>query len=250
MRRITLPNALAHSSKQASHRLPPPPYKKKHVVVVLEIFCPCFGGVVSSIAACRWSRTLQKNNVLVACRRYSQGISKTTATIAWNHQPTMSKQISSDFPPMKSSMKKMNRMRKTSEDPIIYQYSPYTFSFLNKPELNELFNDYLQTKKITPSIMKGMFIYNCIAFPGFIYKDVYLNTVLFDGVYGRFGQLFLCAVFLVHGLFFTFYRIEYAVLDKMTDNNSAINRKFYLNLRTMVLNAYVILSLCATGIVM
>ena len=144
-------------------------------------------------------------------------------------------------------MKKVNRMRRNSKGPINYQYSPYTFSFLKKPELNQLFDEHLQTKKITPSIMNGMFIYNCIAFPGFVYKDVYLNTVLFDGVYGRFGQLFLCTVFLVHGLFFTFYRLEYYLLDKLTD---PINRKFYLILRTMVLNAYVVLSLCATGIVM
>ena len=142
---------------------------------------------------------------------------------------------------------KTNRIRRNSEDPLNYQYSPYTFSFLNKPELNELFNEYLQIKKISPSIMKGMFIYNCIAFPGFIYKDVYLNTVLYDGVYGRFGQLFLCSVFLVHGTFFTLHRIESYDFDQISNPT---NRKFCLNLRTYVLHAYVILSLCATGIVM
>ena len=144
----------------------------------------------------------------------------------------------------KSSMK-VNRIQR--EDHLRYQFSPFTFLFLKKPELNERFIEYLQNKKITPSILSGMFIYNCIAFPGFVYKDVYLNTVLFDGVYGRFGQLFLCTVFLVHGLFFILHRIESYDCDKMTD---PANRKFYLNLRTMVLNVYVIASLVATGIVM
>lgn len=112
--------------------------------------------------------------------------------------------------------------------------------------LNDEFERYLQTKKLHRPTLNGMLVYNVIALPAFIYRDIYQKHDLLSGTFGLFGQLFLCTVLLVHILFFMLYHLETKNVDNLTERE----RNRISDRRVVVINMYVIASLCACGLVM
>lgn len=117
-----------------------------------------------------------------------------------------------------------------------------TFVF-NEKEMNDDFNAFLSSTKINPDSLRGMLIYNVLALPAFCCYH-YHHFVGLKQSYSAMSHVFLCTVLMVHSSFFALYYFE----QKKTNDEK--KHRVNATRREWTMNLFIILSLCACGLVM
>ena len=124
-------------------------------------------------------------------------------------------------------------------------YDTYTFAF-KEARFQKEFDEYLMLKPIDAGVLKGELIYNLFALPGFICYHYY-HYVMMNRPYVPATFAFFFTVILIHICFFALYALE--PNDSQNIQNEK-QRKINGERRMVVINVFIVASLCACGLVM
>ena len=162
-----------------------------------------------------------------------------------SNQPAATKVRRKSFPsPPSYSSAAVTSLASDDDDE---SFDPWTFDF-KSPRLNMELAQWFRDTKLPRSTLTGMLVYNLIALPAFIYRDVYQKSDLLVGKFGTIGQVFLSSVLLVHVLFFLFY--YYETLDERRPTMTPTERATNAAHRMAVVNMYIVVGPLACGLVM